>query len=143
MNAPVPSVFISYCHADESWKDRLLDSFRDLRDESRISAWDDRQIDPGAEWFEAIQRAMDQAAVAICLISERFLASDFCMQEEIPRLLERRESGRSQDTLRLHRGLSSTGEVSLPRTASGVLSPGDVHWLSSGLRTRGFPALRI
>src|SRR5205085_9483986 len=38
-----------------------------------------------------IKQAMDKAAVAVCLISADYLASDFCTKEEIPYLLERRE----------------------------------------------------
>ncbi|MGE3507930.1 MAG: TIR domain-containing protein [Vicinamibacterales bacterium] len=87
------SVFVSYSHADEPWKDRLLRHLGGLRDAGRISIWDDRRIDPGGAWYEAITQAMDGARVAICLISERFLASDFCAREEIPHLLRRREEG--------------------------------------------------
>lgn len=35
-------------------------------------------------------QAMEQAAVAVCLISADYLDSDFCVKEEIPYLLERR-----------------------------------------------------
>ncbi len=90
MNKQVPSLFLSYCHADEYWKDRLLQRFQSLCDTGRISVWQDRQIDAGAEWFPAIQRAMDQAAVAVCLVSEQFLTSRFCTRQEIPYLISRR-----------------------------------------------------
>ena len=90
---PPPTVFVSYSHADEPWKDRLLRHLRPLDEAQRVSTWDDRRIDPGAEWYEEIRRAMARAAVAICLVSDRFLASDFCQGEEVAYLLERRERG--------------------------------------------------
>lgn len=34
---------------------------------------------------------MEQAAIAVCIISPDFLASDFCVKEEVPFLLQRCE----------------------------------------------------
>ncbi|NIO70327.1 MAG: TIR domain-containing protein, partial [Anaerolineae bacterium] len=86
-----PTVFISYSHKDEDWKDRLRPHLGVLEKVGHITIWDDRQIGAGAEWYDEIQQVMDQAAVAVCLISADYLASDFCVKEEIPYLLERRE----------------------------------------------------
>jgi tetratricopeptide (TPR) repeat protein len=86
-----PTVFISYSHKDEEWKDRLRPHLKMLEQAGRIRIWDDRDIDAGAQWYNDIMQAMDSAAVAVCLISADFLASDFCTKEEIPYLLERRE----------------------------------------------------
>ncbi len=88
-----PTVFISYSHLDEIWKDRLRPHLKVLEQVGRISIWDDRQIDPGGEWYDKIEVVMDEAAVTVCLISADYLASDFCVKEEIPHLLERRTSG--------------------------------------------------
>jgi tetratricopeptide (TPR) repeat protein len=90
MTVTPPVVFISYSHADETWKDRLLNHLTGIR-QAHLVAWDDRKIDPGAEWYDEIQLAMEQAAVAVCLISDNYLASDFCRYEEVPFLLKRRE----------------------------------------------------
>ena len=57
----------------------------------RLTIWDDREIDPGEEWFEKISGVMERAAVTICLISADYLNSDFCVKEEIPYLLQRRK----------------------------------------------------
>ena len=86
-----PTVFISYSHKDECWKDRLQTHLRVLQLHDRSRVWDDRQIDAGDTWYDALKHAMDEAAVAVCLISVDYLASDFCHKEEIPYLLERRE----------------------------------------------------
>ena len=85
-----PTVFISYSHKDEEWKNRLRPHLKMLEQVGRITIWDDRQIDAGAEWYDEIKQVMEQAAVAVCLISADYLASDFCVKEEIPYLLERR-----------------------------------------------------
>lgn len=86
-----PTVFISYSHKDEAWKDLLLPHLKVLEKQDRISIWKDRQIDAGGKWFPEIKEAVAKAAVAVCLISADYLSSDFCMKEEIPYLLERRE----------------------------------------------------
>ena len=85
-----PTVFISYSHQDEVWKDRLLPHLKVLEQVGRITTWVDRKIDAGDTWYDEIKQAMEQAAVAVCLISADYLASDFCVKEEIPYLLERR-----------------------------------------------------
>ena len=87
----LPTVFISYSHKDEAWKDLLRPHLGVLEQQDRITIWDDRQIDPGGEWFNEIKQVMDRAAVTVCLISADYLSSDFCTKEEIPYLLERRE----------------------------------------------------
>src|SRR5215213_2164714 len=89
-----PSIFISYSHKDEGWKDRLLPQLRALELAGRIVVWDDRKIDGGDTWYPEIQEAMEQAAVALCLISPDYLASRFCVKEEVPYLLQRRERER-------------------------------------------------
>jgi len=86
-----PTIFISYSHKDEKWKDRLRPHLGVLEQQDRITIWDDRRIDAGAKWYNEIQQAMERAAVAVCLISSDYLASDFCVKEEIPYLLERCE----------------------------------------------------
>lgn len=86
-----PTVFVSYSHKDEYWKNQLLPHLRALEQAGEISVWDDRKIDGGEDWYPEITREMERAAVAICMISPDYLASSFCMKEEVPFLLERRE----------------------------------------------------
>jgi tetratricopeptide (TPR) repeat protein len=90
-HAESPTVFISYSHKDESWKNLLTPHLKVLAQAGRIDIWDDRKIDGGSQWFNDIKEAIDRAAVAVCLISADYLASDFCVKEEIPYLLARRD----------------------------------------------------
>ncbi len=69
-----PTVFISYSHKDEQWKDLLLPHLKMLGDD-RIAIWDDRKIDPGGEWFVEIQQVMKRATVSVCLINHHHLRS--------------------------------------------------------------------
>jgi len=86
-----PSVFISYSHADEEWKDRVVKQLRVLESEGRFEVWDDRRIAAGEDWYPAIKQALTEASAAILLISEDFLISPFILGEEVPRLLRRRK----------------------------------------------------
>ncbi len=81
-------IFISYSHADRKWLDRLLNNIRPLVREGHIQVFSDRDIAVGADWRKEIQTALDAAGLAILLISVDFLASDFIMNEELPRLLD-------------------------------------------------------
>jgi len=57
-----------------------------------LKLWDDSQIEPGAKWRQAIETALQQAQVALLLVSDAFLASEFVMNEEVPRLLAAAEA---------------------------------------------------
>ena len=59
--------------------------------EGYFTVWDDQQIEPSDDWFAEIERELNQADVAIMLISADFLTSRFIRAEEIPTLLRRRE----------------------------------------------------
>jgi tetratricopeptide (TPR) repeat protein len=87
---PAPSVFISYSHQDEVWKNRLLDHLGGLEEEGLLATWNDRNLGAGDDWFEAIRKAMDEAEVAVLLVSAHSLKSKFIRHQEIPHLLDRR-----------------------------------------------------
>jgi hypothetical protein len=87
---PKPTVFLSYSHEDEKWKDQLRIQLEVLAQQGLLEVWDDRKIDAGDTWYDEIRAAVDDAKVAVCLISADYLTSDFCAKEEIPYLLKRR-----------------------------------------------------
>lgn len=86
-----PTVFISYSHKDEAWKERLVSHLGVLQHEGLLDMWDDRRIGAGEDWYPEIQKAIDAASVAILLVSADFLTSKFILGEEVPRIMERRE----------------------------------------------------
>ncbi len=85
-----PTVFISYSHKDEEWKDRLLPHLGTLEQQGDIVIWDDRKIGTGDDWYPAIKEQLEKAAVAVCLISANYLSSKFINKEEIPDLKQKR-----------------------------------------------------
>lgn len=86
-----PTVFVSYCHRDRVWLERLQVHLKPLGTRGDLVLWDDTRIDPGEKWRSAISEAIGRSAGSILLISADFLASDFVVSEELPSLLHRAE----------------------------------------------------
>lgn len=81
-------VFISYSHLDKEWLNRLLVHLKPLEQEGAIKPWSDKDINPGSQWREEIRGALEQARVAVLLVSANFLASEFIVKNELPPLLD-------------------------------------------------------
>jgi hypothetical protein len=88
---PKLSVYFSYSHRDEKWRDLLMVHLRPLERTGELAFWDDRQIETGDQWSQQIAHAIAQADIAILLVSAEFLASEFIVNNEVPRLLERQQ----------------------------------------------------
>ncbi len=82
-----PKLFISYSHADKQCLERLLVHLRPLERAKLIATWSDTRMRTGDKWREEIQKNIDEAAIAILLVSADFLASDFISNNELPPLL--------------------------------------------------------
>jgi formylglycine-generating enzyme required for sulfatase activity len=87
-------LFISYTRVDRPWVDRLQRMMAPmLRNSGRkLRLWDDSQIPAGANWRQEITTALSEARVALLLVSDAFLASEFVMGEEVPTLLAAAEA---------------------------------------------------
>ena len=86
-----PTLFISYSHDDEVWMERLRKQLAFLP--IRQASWHDRNIKGGDDWKSQILKSMDQASLAILLVTPDFLGSEFIREVEVPRLLERHQAG--------------------------------------------------
>ena len=88
----MPTVFISYSHKDEAWKNRLVTHLGVLQQEGLLDLWDDRRIGAGEDRYQKIEEAIAKARVAVLLVSADFLTSNFILSEEVPRLLEHKDN---------------------------------------------------
>ncbi len=84
-------VFISYSHADKAYLDRLLVHLKPLEKKGLLDVWVDSKIMTGEDWQQEINSALQQANIAILMVSADFLASDFIVNNELPPLLTKAE----------------------------------------------------
>lgn len=84
----IPSVFVSYSHQDRKWLEKVRVHLNSLSQKHRVEMWDDTRVEPGYEWAASIKDAIQNARVAVLLVSAHFLASEFIKSRELPLLLQ-------------------------------------------------------
>lgn len=86
-------VFCSYSHRDEDALNQLRNHLSGLRRQGLIEDWHDRQIPPGGDWDETIRQNLEAADLILLLVSSDFIKSDYCIELETARALEREQEG--------------------------------------------------
>lgn len=82
-------IFVSYSHEDGKWIKPLRAHL------SGLGPWiDEDSIEPGDPWNRKIEQGLEDARVAVLLISASFLASPYVREKELPYLLAEAEKGR-------------------------------------------------
>jgi internalin A len=89
---PAARVFVSYTRKDERLRKRLEVNLKLLKRAGLIETWQDRDIEAGEEWKEKIDENLERADIILLLVSDDFLASDYCYEIEMRRALELHEA---------------------------------------------------
>jgi hypothetical protein len=84
-------IFCSYSHNDEKHLNDLREWLRGLERQGLIEWWHDREITPGWEWEEAIDKSLGAADIILFLVTSDFMASDYVYEKEIGRALDRHD----------------------------------------------------
>jgi hypothetical protein len=86
-------IFVCYSRQTKRWTNpevrTSLIPFLDKALGKEVEVWWDQQIPGGAEWRKMIEDRIDTAHIALLLVSQEFLYSDFIREVELPRI-ERR-----------------------------------------------------
>jgi len=85
------SIFISYSHANQDMLEDLKTYLAALEQKGLISYWDDSKLNAGVPWERQIEEALASAKAGLLLVSQQFLASEFIMEKELPKLLQAAE----------------------------------------------------
>ena len=82
-------VFVTYSHQDARYLESgsLLGFLRGLEAED-LRFWTDQEIAHGDQWNTVIRERLRAAPIALVLVSQGFLDSDYCQSVEIRELLE-------------------------------------------------------
>lgn len=89
-------LFFSYSHKDEKLRDRLEPHLAMLKRDKVIKSWHDRKLSAESEAARAIDDHLNSADIILLLVSENFLASDYCYDIEMPRAMARHEAGEAR-----------------------------------------------
>jgi internalin A len=86
-------LFLSYSHKDEKYVDELRKDLKLMERNGLIRTWYDRALRAGEKWEESILRELNSADVIVCQLSRDFLASDFCVLNELDTAINRKMVG--------------------------------------------------
>ena len=82
-------IFICHSQTDKKWVEILKAHLESLQRPDEIQLFSDTSLVPDGESEKEITKALEQAPVALLLISNSFLTSEFIRKVELPRLLQR------------------------------------------------------
>jgi photosystem II stability/assembly factor-like uncharacterized protein len=91
-------VFVSYAREDRRWLDPdyrfglipfLMESLR----RHRVVFWFDKELKPGDEFGRLILSQIEESQIALLIVSQNFLNSEFIENREMPRIAERARLG--------------------------------------------------
>lgn len=87
-------IFIAYCFPEKRWLDRVQAALEPFAGEGRCVVWDERKLKSGIAWKAELPDVLATTKVAMMIVSDLFLESDFVTRAKLPALLEKeRESG--------------------------------------------------
>src|SRR6266480_6136977 len=84
-------VFISYSHQDQMLRQKLDNHLSNLRQQIIITSWYDGDITAGTNWRSQIMQHLNNAQIILLLISDDFMASDFCYSIEMTQAIARHD----------------------------------------------------
>lgn len=85
------NVFVSYSHQDTSYKDDFIKYAKPIIANYEAALWHDKNILTGENIGDKIQQNLVKSSIVVCLISSDYLASDYCMINELQGALNNKQ----------------------------------------------------
>jgi hypothetical protein len=85
-------LFFSYAHEDESLRNELAHHLSNLKRQSIITTWHDREISAGSNRQAEIDHNLNTADIVLLLVSQYFLDSDYCWSIELQKAMARHKN---------------------------------------------------
>ena len=82
------TLFISYNHVDVESFSELEKALSPYTYNDEIDPWSDTKIPAGAEWESKIEKAIEEARVALLIITRDFFESEYIARKELLRIFE-------------------------------------------------------
>jgi hypothetical protein len=92
----VIEIYISYSHSDKRLMEELERHLKALEQQFIIKIWHDGMLLAGQEWQLEINKHLNSSQIILMLVSRDYLASEFTMDVELRRALERHERGEAR-----------------------------------------------
>jgi internalin A len=129
VESPKPELrlFLSYSHKDEKYVDELRKALKLMERNGLIRPWYDRELSAGEKWEARILQELSEADIIVCQISRDFLASDFCVLNELDTAIRRHEAGEAQLIAYM---LKDCGWKSVPKLSQFQILPRDAKPIS-------------
>ena len=89
-------VFISYSHQDQTLRQKLDNHLSNLRQQNIITSWYDGEITAGTNWRSQIMQHLNNAQIILLLISDDFMASEFCYSIEMTQAITRHDANQAR-----------------------------------------------
>jgi len=86
-------VFICYAQEDESALEALVTHLKVLKKQGYLTMWYDHEISPGTDWEQEIDTHLNTAHIILLLISQHFVASDYCYLVQMEQAVQRHQQG--------------------------------------------------
>jgi hypothetical protein len=95
MDKPI-QVFCCYAREDKSYLLQLKKHLSSLERNGRILVQTDINVSPGEDWEKKISHYLNSAQIILLLVSDNFIASNYCYSREMIRAMERQEYGEAR-----------------------------------------------
>jgi len=94
VNVNTKKLFISYSKKDVEYLNTFKNHLSPLNRNEKVVTWDDQDLIPGEKWNQRIRYQLDNADVIVLLVSSDFMATNYVMNVEVARAIERHNVGK-------------------------------------------------